>query len=600
ASGKVIGVAYCGVTQESVPSLRKAIKDTKVGTSGYAMVLGGKGDKQGQVMISPDNALDGKSLYDAKDADGRSYVKEIVDKALTLAPNEIGSVTYRLKEGREAQTVVAHFTYYKPWDWILVVNGYKKDFVALGNKLQDGRSGMAETILAIGLLVALLSGVAFWLLAKSITGPVFQMVTAAESIASGDLTAVTLRQGKDEIGTLSRAFGRMQEYLSDVASTARRVADGDLGADFVPRGKKDALGQALVDMLCSLRQLVGHVVVRARETAGTSERLSGASAEVAGVASDIADAMQEIQGGAKEAAIRSGEIADGNSRLAATATAATQSMQELESGIKDVRAGSHRQQDATDAAAIVAAKGGQAVKNAMESMDRIQERVVASSSAVKELGAKQDQIGSIVDVIGEIAEQTNLLALNAAIEAARAGDSGRGFAVVADEVRKLAERSADATKQIQGLIDTIRADVMDATQAMEDSLREVSDGASFSVAAREALSDIVSSVDTVSGLAKANDAIVQNVVTTTAKVADVIQSVAATSEQTAAAADEVGMASKHMSDSTAQVSRSVQGQANTIKSLSKMAEELRGEAEELTLMVARFRLEEQAVLDKAA
>ena len=85
------------------------------------------------------------------------------------------------------------------------------------------------------------------------------------------------------------------------------------------------------------------------------------------------------------------------------------------------------------------------VRQAVEAMDAI-----AKSS---------QQISQIIGVIDEIAFQTNLLALNAGVEAARAGDAGRGFAVVASEVRALAQRSAEAAKEIKGLISASTAQV---------------------------------------------------------------------------------------------------------------------------------------------
>ena len=92
-----------------------------------------------------------------------------------------------------------------------------------------------------------------------------------------------------------------------------------------------------------------------------------------------------------------------------------------------------------------AEKSGEIVRRAVEAMGRIEK-----SSA---------EIGQIIGVIDEIAFQTNLLALNAGVEAARAGDAGRGFAVVASEVRALAQRSAEAAKEIKGLITTSKTEV---------------------------------------------------------------------------------------------------------------------------------------------
>ena len=137
-----------------------------------------------------------------------------------------------------------------------------------------------------------------------------------------------------------------------------------------------------------------------------------------------------------------------------------------------------------------AEKGGQAVQNQISGMNEIRTQIQDTSKRIKRLGESSLEIGEIVELISDITEQTNVLALNAAIQAASAGEAGRGFTVVAEEVQRLAERSGEATKQIEAIVKTIQADTQDAVAAMEKSTVGVVEGTKLSDAAGQALEEI--------------------------------------------------------------------------------------------------------------
>ncbi|MDH5264184.1 MAG: methyl-accepting chemotaxis protein, partial [Betaproteobacteria bacterium] len=193
----------------------------------------------------------------------------------------------------------------------------------------------------------------------------------------------------------------------------------------------------------------------------------------------LSESVAEIRMSAEAVGSASGEIAKGNANLSrrteeqASALGETAaSMEELTSTVKQNAENARQARTLADGASTVAALGGDAVREVVSSMEGISE--------------SSRRIADIIGVIDSIAFQTNILALNAAVEAARAGEQGRGFAVVASEVRSLAQRSAQAAKEIKGLI--------------QESATRVDGGVKQVESAGRTMEEIVSSVKRVSGL----------------------------------------------------------------------------------------------------
>ncbi len=170
--------------------------------------------------------------------------------------------------------------------------------------------------------------------------------------------------------------------------------------------------------------------------------------------------------------------------------AATESVQRMAASIEEVSGNAERSADVARHSVDVAHKGGEAVRRTIEGMNTIRETIQDTAKRIKRLGESSQEIGNFVELINDIAEQTNVLALNASIQASMAGDAGRGFAVVADEVQRLAERSGNATKQIEVLVRTIQSDTNEAVVSMERSTTDVVGGALLAENAGAALDEI--------------------------------------------------------------------------------------------------------------
>ncbi len=277
--------------------------------------------------------------------------------------------------------------------------------------------------------------------------------------------------------------------LADLTTAINTLAEGDLSRPFNTT-LTDEVGQ-LIQQSESMRQTFVGIV----------QRLHTASDNINSAASEIASGNQDLSARTEQTA----------SNLEQTAA----SMEELTATVRQSADAARQANQLAANASEIAERGGRVVGQVVATME--------------EINHSSKKISDIIGVIDGIAFQTNILALNAAVEAARAGEQGRGFAVVAAEVRNLAQRSAEAAKEIKGLIGASVDRVGVGTQLVADAGQTMSE----IVGSVQRVSDIIGEITAASGEQSGG---ISQVNTAVAQLDQMTQQNAALVEQSAAAA----------------------------------------------------------------
>ena len=206
--------------------------------------------------------------------------------------------------------------------------------------------------------------------------------------------------------------------------------------------------------------------------------------------STINTTSDQVSSSAQESRATAMHLAEASEHQADQIVGSTNAISKMTNAIELMSSDANESAEVAQRSVDIASKGAETVRNTIQGMDSIREQIQETSKRIKRLGESSQEIGDIVELIDDIADQTNILALNAAMQAAMAGEAGRGFAVVADEVQRLAERSSNATKQIDALVKTIQADTNEAVISMDASTTGVVNGAKLAEDAGEALMEI--------------------------------------------------------------------------------------------------------------
>jgi methyl-accepting chemotaxis protein-1 (serine sensor receptor) len=379
-----------------------------------------------------------------------------------------------------------------------------------------------------------------------------RLIEVMKQYAIGDLS-VDMDRLPGEKAIMTEAMDATKRNLAAINAEIKRLAMAAAAGDFSVRGDVSQYQYDFRDMVEGVNQLMEttddnlaetsrllQAIARGDLTARMDGDFHGVFARMRDDANatvaQLTDIVGRIQGASVSINTAAGEIASGNTDLsrrteqqAANLEETAASMEELTSTVRQNADSARQANQLAIGAAGVASQGGEVVGQVVVTM--------------REIEQSSKKIAEIISVIDGIAFQTNILALNAAVEAARAGEQGRGFAVVASEVRTLAQRSANAAKEIKGLI--------------ENSVDKVADGSALVNKAGQTMGEIVASVQRVTDIMAEISAASQEQSAGIEQVNQTITQMDETTQQNAALVEEASAAARSMEEQAAELAQTV-------------------------------------------
>jgi methyl-accepting chemotaxis protein PixJ len=294
-----------------------------------------------------------------------------------------------------------------------------------------------------------------------------------------------------EIDTMQEFAAELAPSLGGLTLIERKQFEADQA-----QKRNEALQMELLTLLQDVEGASGgDLTVRADVSAGeigiVADFFNSIVESLRDIVSQVKQSADQVNTSVGSNEVAMGQLADRSQAQAQQITDTLKSIEQMAFSIQEVAENARQAAKVSGLASQTAETGGQTIDRTVDSILQLRDTVAETAKKVKRLGESSQQISKVVSLINQIALQTNLLAINASIEAARAGEEGRGFAVVAEEVGALAAQSANATKEIEGIVEAIQRETSEVVDAMENGTTQVVEGTRQVSEAKESLNQIV-------------------------------------------------------------------------------------------------------------
>lgn len=433
--------------------------------------------------------------------------------------------------------------------WMLAMAVEKSEIIAPVNKVVSFMAIFA----AISFIV--LAGIIWGISRLIIVRPIRSIMDLFSEIGLGNFDARAKVISRDEIGEMANSLNAMLDNTLVLIQS---------------REERDAIQASIMKLLDEISGLAeGDLSRRAKVTAEVTGAIADSfntmAEQLSGVVLNVKQATSQVTATTRKVNTSSTQLAKASEIQARQVSQSKGAINEMADSIKQVAKNALKSASVSKQSTANAKEGAKAVQDTNRAMDEIRKNVQETSRSIKRLGESSQEIGNIVQLINDIADRTSILALNASIQAAMAGDAGRGFAVVAEEVQRLAERSTNATKQIDTLIKNIQGEINEAGSSMEESIQRVVEGSTLADNAHQKLQEI----EVVSH-----------------QLAELIQSITIAATQQAKSSENI---TKTMEEMGAVSSKNLAASRQTSQAINQLAET----SDKLASSVAAFRLEEK-------